>query len=324
MVSINEITIQHYKSDLFDQVVNMIYNQYGGEREYWSLRFHDFYEHPYQVNRCIRLVALDGEKVVGFQSIFYWPYLLNTQCLISYQSGNSLIHPDYRGHGIFGMLLHELETEAHINEADFIMGFPVKASYNSFIRANWRNILNLKWYVRIISPIPFFRKINFDNITFDRKAEVIPDAILSQGFTLSRDHDFQNWRDQYTIQHRYYYYHYNKGSQRLRFDLKIRLHGKITEMVIGKITTNSFDEDFLKKAFRSLIKMVYQQKSIMILSIALNDEYYESNILRALKNTLFFNLKNRLIYFIVKDYSGRSLVHDSKLWELYLSDIDTW
>ena len=190
------LRIGHYDDWMFDQVIDMIVEQYGRDRDGEAELFRNFYEAPFQRESGIRLVALDGDRVCGFQSYFYWPYMFSGQKLRSFQSGNSLVSPDYRGRRIFSRLLNFLDELEDRPQIDFLMGFPVQMSYGSFIRNGWDNPLDLNWYVRPIHPLSALggREIGAKDWKFDRKPELV-EALYPPGmFALSKEDDFSEWR----------------------------------------------------------------------------------------------------------------------------------
>src|SRR3954467_5729352 len=93
-----------YEEWMRPQISKMFSDQYGIREEAFAQLMSDFYEHPFQKNKCIRIIAKEGNMVTGFQSFFYWPYEINGRVYNSYQSGNSLVRPGFRGKGIFQKL----------------------------------------------------------------------------------------------------------------------------------------------------------------------------------------------------------------------------
>ena len=122
-----------YERSMQDQVTQLFSAEYGVSQSEFTDTFVSFYEHPFQGRNAIRVVALEGEQVVGFQSFFFWPYRFEGRSMRSFQSGNSLVHPDYRGRGIFQSLLNFIYDQARELDIDFLMGFPVEASHRSFL-----------------------------------------------------------------------------------------------------------------------------------------------------------------------------------------------
>ena len=79
------------------QVSKMFSNEYHIKEEIFADLMEKFYEHPFQKDKCILIVAKEGQIITGFQSFFFWPYEMNGKTYNSYQSGNSLVHPNFRG-----------------------------------------------------------------------------------------------------------------------------------------------------------------------------------------------------------------------------------
>ena len=147
--------IQKYEDWMRPQIVALFNAEYGTVEQSFDQLFVNFYEHPFQLQHGIRIVALDGESVAGFQSFFYWPMMHGGIVIRAYQSGNSLVHPEYRGKGLFAKMLNYIHDEHSEFQFDVLIGFPVEASYNSFIRNGWLNPFNLQWHVKLsIQVIP--------------------------------------------------------------------------------------------------------------------------------------------------------------------------
>jgi GNAT superfamily N-acetyltransferase len=115
------IRIRHYDDWMLPQVIDLFVAEYASDREEEKRAFLEFYEHPFQRAHGIRLVALDSERVCGFQSFFYWPYMYRGRELRTFQSGRSLISPDYRGRRIFARLLNFLAESEDRPEIDCLM-----------------------------------------------------------------------------------------------------------------------------------------------------------------------------------------------------------
>src|SRR6185437_16663376 len=112
-----------------------------------------FFGHHFQEKKAIKIVAMIDEKVVGFTSFSYWPYKKNGVLYNSFQVGNAMIHPDYRGKRIFPMLLKYVDDHHEELRVDFLFAFPhVTASYPSFMRFGYINPFDLVWGIKIINP----------------------------------------------------------------------------------------------------------------------------------------------------------------------------
>jgi hypothetical protein len=319
------IRITAYENAMRPQVIALICSEYGGSLAEHEKNFIRFYEHPFQRERCIRLVAMDGDRVVGLQGFFYWPYCVGDERLASFQSGSSLVARDYRGRRIFARLLGHLDATRERARIEFLMGFPVKQSFGSFVRNHWANPLDLTWYARIINPFTILSPLNLSQVEmqFDKAPESIETYRLGNAYSLTVDLDFLEWRRQYCEGTRYYFFHYSSPRGRVRFDLKPRQRGRIAELIIGDVSSTSPDAELLGAALRELIRAAQAQRFITILTIAMNSKFRDGALLRSLRKCYFVRLKPK-IHFIVKTFGASSHVEDPTRWRLFRSDIDTW
>ena len=65
--------IKLYEDWMRPQVISLFVAEYGVDFSEFEQLFLKFYEAPYQQEHSIRIVTVEGEKVGGFQSFFYWP-----------------------------------------------------------------------------------------------------------------------------------------------------------------------------------------------------------------------------------------------------------
>lgn len=316
--------IKLYEEWMLPQIADLFSQEYGIDKQEFSKLMLNFYEHPFQKNKCIRIVAVIEQTVVGFQSFFYWPYTYNGRTFNSFQSGNSLVHPHYRGKGIFQKLLDYIDRNKVELEIDFLIGFPVEASFNSFIRNNWQNPFNLTWHIKIINPIGFLFKTK--NITNYFDLDPIKGANITaekDTFKLSNDIQFLKWRKEYSSKKQSFYFYYNESNNSILFELKFNKRNRwINEVIIGNINSNCEDDLFITKAFKSLKTKLRSTMCISILSIAINEQKADA-ITKAIRKSGFNKIKKQ-IYFIVKPMTFNDTSLTSKNWAVYRGDIDTW
>jgi GNAT superfamily N-acetyltransferase len=319
----SEIRIEHYKEWMKPQVADLFEKEYAINKSAFEIFFSKFYEHEYQKNKSILIVALDRDKVIGFQSFFYWPYTFGGKEFSSYQSGNSLVHPDYRGKGLFKLMLNFIYKDDRKSEIDFLMGFPVETSYPSFIKHGWLNILNLRWSIKLINPFAFLFNINniekkFLRINPKTKSKV------SEFIKLSDNNNYTKWRENYSSD-KIFYYAIKEDEHELCFHLKYNKRSKfINELIIGNILSTNYNKEFLSLCFKKLIKDVQKSLSVSILSIAINERLKDKGLLQVL-NKNHFRFINKYIYFIIKPMNETSLsIANAENWILLRGDIDTW
>lgn len=324
----DEIQICFYEDWMLPQIIDLFVREYGFEAEQEKRSFLRFYEHTFQKNREIRLVAVDGDRVCGFQSLFYWPYVLKGKRLNTLQSGRSLVSPDYRGRRIFARLLNFLHETPERPSVDFLVGFPVQMSYGSFMRNNWSNPLDLSWYARVIHPFSVLRGFQPEPEDFrlDREAEYVDHVYPDDCLSLSKDADFADWRrfvrsEQAAAQ--YYYFHHSENGETIRFELKPNRRGRVMELIVGDIATSSRDPKLLDCGVKALVKATGHHRFITVLTIAINRECRDRSLLRALKRSYFIRLRPK-IHFIVKPVEDASISQQASSWWLLRGDIDTW
>ncbi len=317
------MVIKLYEDWMQSQVIKLFSNEYG-RTEAELIEIHSkFYNHHFQKGKCIRIVSMDGDIVTGFQTLFYWPYQMNNKIYRSFQSGNSIVHPDYRGKGIFQKLLNFLDENNKELNIDFLMGFPVEASFGSFIRNKWTNPFNLHWYLKLVNPIAFL----FSKKKLEKKFDSFPllnTVNLSDNiFRLHVDESFLEWRNGFRDSINHFYFNYIDENNTITFGLKMNVRSRFfNELIVGEIRTTTNDINFIRAAFKKLVKSSRASYCVTVLTIALV-ENKESNILKAINSKGFIATKKQ-IYFITKSYGSNSVINIPKNWELYRGDIDSW
>ena len=322
------IRIGHYADWMFEQVIDMFVAEYGVSRVQQEALFRQFYEESFQRSHGIRLVAVDRDTVCGFQSYFYWPYVYRGKTLRTFQSGNSLVAKNYRGRQIFARLLNYLfDLDAGERPGiDFLMGFPVEMSYGGFIRNKWANPLDMVWYAKPVHPLSVVlgREPTPSQWLFELIGESIKAWYPEAQFSLSKEIDFANWRRNLRDgSPQYLYFHYGKGNDTIRFDLKPNRRGRINELVIGDISRSSPNPEVLREGVRELCKFAKKHAFLTMLSVALNETSSDLNTLGIFREYGFYRL-NMKIHFIVKPITDFQDCTDEKRWNLLRSDIDTW
>lgn len=321
-----EIGIKAYEHWMKAQVAQLFSMQYGVPEQQFAALLENFYEHPYQRDHCIRVVACSGERVLGFQSFFFWPYTLNGKTFRSWQSGNSLVHPDCRGKGVFQRLLNFVEEQRAAHGIDFLMGFPVEDSYKSFMRNGWNNLLDLQWYVQPVSPLSLLVRDEHRGLAKTFSTSRAADAthlLPHDAFRLHADAAFNAWRKHYAQDTTYYYHTFRQGSAEAQFTLKPqRRKTYLKELVVGDVATSSDDPAFIKAAFHDLRHAARRSRSVTLLSFAANPNHalFTGERMRSCG----FRAIDKKIYFILKPFADIPALTDASRWMLFRSDIDTW
>lgn len=315
------MTIQKYEDWMRPQVVALFDMEYSTGSIRFDTLFGQFYEHEFQRTHCIRLVAVDGDRVAGFQSFFYWPVVINGEKVQSYQSGNSLVHPDYRGKGLFGKMLNFIHEPGSGFNAELLIGFPVEASFNSFMRNGWKNPFNLQWFIKPLNPfLSFFSNPEKQlRKAWGERAMCDFDADVATAYVDQRK-EFDDYRFAYETGD-FYRFTFEKNGKKAFVELKAQRRKKIIrELVIGKFLVTHAEKEFMLEALSALIRDVKRSANFTLLSIAANNcSPLQTEVIRAVGMRQI----EKRIYFIAKGPKADA-AKDWADWWMFRSDIDTW
>lgn len=310
-----------YEEWMKPQVISLFVAEYGVTFDEFEELFTRFYESPFQKDHCVRIVAVEGEKVGGFQSFFYWPIKKDGVVYKTFQSGNSLVNPDFRGKGLFAKMLDFIHLPENQIEVDGLIGFPVEMSYGSFMRNKWKNPFNLQWHVKIAQPISSLFSNPERDLTkaFGKRSPVSVEPFMDFYFvTQSAEFDAYRFQFQQTPHWRYVY---EEGSRRCLFEFKMQVRKKlIKELVIGKIVANDNETAFWQRAYDAFYKEVKRATSVTIISFACNGKI---DYLQKLMADNGFRKIDRTIYFIAKGKMANEIENWDN-WDIQRADIDTW
>ena len=68
------VKIIEYNNSMRSKVLNLFVIEYCISYKESERQFNLLYENEIQIHQAVKLVAVIQDKVIGFQSFFYWPY----------------------------------------------------------------------------------------------------------------------------------------------------------------------------------------------------------------------------------------------------------
>jgi GNAT superfamily N-acetyltransferase len=181
-------------------------------------------------------VAPDG-SLAGHYAVSPLRFLMNGETIQGALSLDTMVHPNYRGQGMFTRLANALYDHLAAQGIDFIYGFPNEQSHHGFIKnLGWRDLqptlplyvypLNFSSAIQKVLPVPLLarlgspaaklgyralfgaprpipssiqvRKVQDFDERFDGLLEYAPARLM-----LKRDHDYLTWRYLKHPDHRY-------------------------------------------------------------------------------------------------------------------------
>lgn len=322
----DNIKITLYEPWMADQVINLFCRQYGNTTEQFSEFFAQFYNHTYQKDKSIRIVAIEGSTVAGFVSLCRWPYSISGKEYNTFQCGNVIISEDFRGKGLYNNMLNFIDENHQSFGIDLIIGFPIKEILKLYLKGGWKNPFNLSWYVKMINIFSIIVPVNKNRINKLYSSQPkFPVNKPTDKTELIKTNSFVEWHKAYNVTFNYFYFTVEDQNKYIEFSLKINIRKKIIkELIIGDIVTNSNDPEFIKLAFKKLHQAAFKTGYVSIISIAINDTNRDSQILKEIIQKNYKKIEKD-IKFIYKNFTiNEELVSKPESWLLYRRDLDTW
>jgi GNAT superfamily N-acetyltransferase len=335
MADASQIVVRDYEPSREDGVVALVCRYYRRREAAQKEHFRRFFDHPFQENECLRFVALEGDRVVGHMTYFFWPYEYRGSRLRSFQTGNVLVDDSCRRKGVFRRLLCRFDEVRQQRGIDLIVGFPVEASRPGLQGAGWKVVADLAWYVRIVSPLSVVLSAGPDRVyeSLDREPRPIEEAPRPDSVVLSRDADFLAWRRGVAKGDLYAYFHHEDSGHRLRLDLRlkrrrVRVFGTgrtspAREMMVGGVHSSSRDPAFVEAGLNRLATTMRRNRIAALLSIALNEQSNETFVLEGVRRSGFRRIK-KTYCFMVRFYADEDELARPELWNVFRGDADTW
>lgn len=312
-----------YEDWMRPQVIQLFVDEYRVDFSEFEQLFIHFYESPFQKGKSIRIVALDGKTVGGFQSFFYWPLQTGEKEVVAWQSGNSLVSPAFRGKGLFAKMLDYIHQPNSGFNAELLIGFPVEMSYNSFIRNKWNNIFNLQWHIKLGSPL--LSLLRYGSSSIDNKLYARAPFSVKTADNILRVQQsmaFDTYRFHYQKPNQLGRLHLSDGDLECFVEFKIQIRKKIIrELVLGKVLFSSTaDITRCLKLFQRVLQRLNSTLRPTMFSFAFNPSYAFA---QQLAESTGFKKIDKHVYFITKGKLAETL-SEASLWDIQRGDIDTW
>jgi hypothetical protein len=313
-------------------MVEMFLLEYGGDRSQVEAKLrHRFDSEAVRLRGAVNLVGLAGERVVAMQAFTPWPYCRAGQTYSSFQSGNSLVHPDFRGRGIFQRMLEEGNKIASAKGIDFFMGFPGQESYGAFIRDKWTDLGRLRLWTRSVHPAEAFRQRRqryVPNHSLDIAQPLNVESLMTgtpdvgRGFRLSPERHFLAWRYSSERNENYRYFRYARLGQEASFVLRLNRSRGVREVWIGQIRKHACSTLFLAAALRALSREVKRDTCVAALSLAMLSPLRSTCLALAMAG---FIPNEQAAPLLVKPHKAVEGLIDRSQWrETSLEDVDVW
>lgn len=202
------------------------------------------------------ICAKDGDRVVSFNSWLPWEFSYNNEIFLGYQSGESATYPEYRRKGIWGKVLCHADEIARTRSIAFLFGFPSHMSYRAFYHSGYYPIGIFPYRIRLMNP---FDRRSSENTDYDLGSTASNTLREYNKITPVDDSDYQIWRylknpKQYLV------CKFAENNNKAVFILRPttyhnkRYHVRLKELILLDCHFTSYNEFFVKDAFRHIDK----------------------------------------------------------------------
>ena len=248
------ITIRLAEERDRDQVLSLLNSSFSDiqrssqERgiEYWDWKF---LENPF--GKAILTIAETEGKIIAVNNLWPWEFNVRGTILKALQPCDSVVHPDFRGKGLFKQMRFHGLGLAKENGYSMLFNFPNKNSLPAYLSLGWHSLGKIEWRVKILKPLKLIGSITSKGktehviigkeyaIDTDLIDRIAGDNLSFDGYLkTNRIPGFHEWRYK---EHPYRYYGmivYEKGSRSTAAIFTINRNGANREMVIVDFVGN--------------------------------------------------------------------------------------
>ena len=143
--SMSEINIRLFDkgdTESFLELYEQIFNK-PGKQEWFEWKYQN---NPYMQHVPI-YVAKDKDKVIGARPFFALDVAWDDKTWTAIQPCDTMVHPDYRGQGIFTRMTQQSLDFYSDQPVDLIFNFPNDKSRPGYLKMDWKEVMSIpEWY----------------------------------------------------------------------------------------------------------------------------------------------------------------------------------
>lgn len=288
-------------------------------KAWFETRFAALHENFYQTGRNLLVIAREGNQLAGCISWVHWPLTYMGQETGAGQMVGLVVDPAFRGRGVFGKMLAELDRQASTAGVSCLFGFPVPVSKPGFEKQGWNNVFDLDWYVAPVNPLAIFRKA-FSGGGFSSDP---PDSLppVSGFLQTAADPVFWKYRKDFSPEWPDYWFHAAIEGRPMSLVFRIQQRMGLNEAVIGKIYAGEAEVRDIRAFLKLFIRQLRREGSVAIASSAVNGTCHDHAV-QAVRERFFRTGKK--VHFIAKHYDQREHFGRAGEWNIWRADMETW
>ena len=160
-----EYTIRPANDNDKDSVLNLLNDVFSENQRTSYVRGDDYWYWKYINNpfgKAILSVAEFNGTIIGVDNLWPWQLVQNDVVIMALQACDSVVHPGFRGKGVFRALRTNGIKIAKNRGYSFLFNYPNKNSLHLNRSLNYSYLGKIPWFVKIINPIRFIKSLKDD------------------------------------------------------------------------------------------------------------------------------------------------------------------
>jgi len=342
-----DYVLRRYTSEDFEEYVDLYKAVYSKDLDMelflWkNKKNHDLNEQP-----LIYLIFNEDNKLIGANSFFINEIKYNNETYLGVQSGDTMVHKDYRGKGLFKKIIQYAISDLTNSGYKFIYGFANNQSYPGFVKLNFETMYQVNIYNKILNYKQFlyskkkhnlFKAIGggldfISNLHSHTQDEIEITSVgniddeLESFIANCYDRKYHFIKDENTIMWKYHNKpHGNYETVVLRKNNKIiaafilRIDA-VDELNKGNIVEYFISENCdLRKIIKVLCNYLCRNKKLDYMQLW---DCGDLKFIEACKKNYFIKRNNELYLIVKKLDNDFSSISDIKMWHIVNGDADT-
>jgi len=307
-----------------EDILNLLNGVFSANQRTSYIRGDDFYKWKYKNNpfgEAIITVAESSDRIIGVDNLWPWEFELGGTVYKAIQPCDSVVHPDFRGQGVFRAMRSNGLSVVEKKDFIFLFNFPNKNSLPLNLSLGSHYLGKIPWLVKILKPVSVLKgmltheisqpcevekQFRIDYPTIDKLSERYP---VDRGVIgINRIKDFHFWR--FNKPGRNYgmiVYDREGESASVIFTLNAKVNLK--EMIIVDVIGSSL---VIKQALRKLV-IEAGKMNVAFVTVMNNPMFKSGNLIRM--GFIPMKKKNMVVKFFNSNYNN-AVFENFKHWSL--------
>jgi predicted N-acetyltransferase YhbS len=260
----------------------------------------------------------ENSEIVGSRLFWPWEFQSRMTKLKAYQPADTVVHPDFRGKGLFYKMTKKALELSKKENTDVIFNFPNKNSLPGYLNLGWSYVNKLEWFVKVKNPFYFFNKnkkaknlkdLNNFNLTLQKIGRIKEKISYDEKLKTKKTEDFLKWRYLENPNYKYGLITVSEKRKTLNAIFSINEMGNYRELFIVDIIGNfNLINNLVKE-----INYVSNEFKVSIIYILKNYKFDKKSFYQR----GYIKLKNKNLVTLPLNLCLENKVKDYKNWEIF-------